>query len=39
MTSYKMFPLTLKPNMKIKTTQLVYQEKYAWYDTPFKEES
>jgi hypothetical protein len=39
MTSNRMFPLTLKPTMKRKTTQVVYEEKYVHSDTAFKEES
>jgi hypothetical protein len=39
MESNKMFPLTLKPAKKRKTTQVVYDTKYVQYDTAFTIES
>jgi hypothetical protein len=39
MTSNIMFPLTLKPTMKRKTMQVVYDTKDVQSDTAFKEES
>jgi hypothetical protein len=39
MTSNIMFPMTLKPSMKRKTMQVVYEENDVHSDTAFKEES